>query len=533
MEKYIKPYLAAIGVCLFFFTTHLSAIVSVGTELEFEGFVKFQNILRTPKFKHAEAIMQRNTAQLEGKYYFLKDSQAFGLFNTGPIEEATLTVTGRGVYDSIYDVRSSYDKAFSKSDGRYGRTEASLREAFVDVVLPPVTLRLGRQQVVWGETDGFRALDVINPLDLSWHWSRESWEDIRIPLWMARGIYDIGKFAWFDESFVEGIWIPTDFRENNISTDPRKPWAFTGNGLNKTANAIVKEGLLLDLDTEMRNRRPNKKLTNGQAGVRFKAIWGEIDFSLNYFYGFSADTGIRVQRQLSQTIDDTFYTVKDIVNPRTHVLGFTANYSDERFTQSVLRMETTFTTGIPVKLSADAPITADPDRDQYDTARRTVVMIAADRPTWMRALNKTRTVFLSSQIFWRHYIDYNQYYRGMSTVKQATLNGQVVSGKYIAENTDRIDRDEFVMTFSASTAYGAAGLLKPSFLMAFDPRSTGAYNKFKVDYFWSDNILLRFQQHIYWRAFHNDPGPWGLGDIWGQTSENSRHETDLSIIFQF
>jgi hypothetical protein len=69
--------------------------------------------------------------------------------------------------------------------------------------------------------------------------------------------------------------------------------------------------------------------------------------------------------------------------------------------------------------------------------------------------------------------------------------------------------------------------------MAFDPRSTGAYNKFKVDYFWSDNILLRFQQHIYWRAFHNDPGPWGLGDIWGQTSENSRHETDLSIIFQF
>ncbi|MBT7563035.1 MAG: hypothetical protein HN616_11615, partial [Proteobacteria bacterium] len=98
MEKYIRPYLAIAGVCLFFFTTHLSAIVSVGTELEFEGFVKFQNILRTPKFKHAEAIMQRNTAQLEGKYYFLKDSQAFGLFNTGPIEEATLTVTGRGVY---------------------------------------------------------------------------------------------------------------------------------------------------------------------------------------------------------------------------------------------------------------------------------------------------------------------------------------------------------------------------------------------------------------------------------------------------
>jgi hypothetical protein len=533
MKVYMNSFLCLICFCSVFFTTQLYAIVSVGSELEFEGFVKFQNILRTPRFKNAEAIMQRNTAQLEGKYYFLKDSKAFGLFNTGPIEEASLTVTGRGVYDSIYDVRNSYDEAFGKADGRYGRTEASLREAFVDVVLPPVTLRLGRQQVVWGETDAFRALDVINPLDLSWHWSRESWEDIRIPLWMARGIYDIGKFSWFDESFIEAIWIPTDFRENNISTDPRKPWAFTGDGLNKTANSIVRDGSLFDLDVEMRNRRPNKKLTNGQAGVRFKAIWGEVDFSLNYFYGFSADTGIRVQSDLSRTVDNTFYVIKDIVNPRTHVLGFTANYSDERFTQSVLRMETTFTTGVPVKVAENGPLAADQDRDQYDTARRTVVMIGADRPTWIKSLNKTRTIFLSSQIFWRHYIDYNKSYRGMSTVRQANVDGLAVSGKYFSVNTDQIDRDEFVMTFSASTAYGAAGLLKPSFSMAFDPRSTGAYNNFKVDYFWSDNILLRFQQHIYWRAFNNDPGPWGLGDIWGQTSENSRHETDLSIIFQF
>ena len=51
--------------------SHLHAIVSLGDNVELEGTLKFQNILRTPKFKDAEAIMQRNTAQLESKYYCL------------------------------------------------------------------------------------------------------------------------------------------------------------------------------------------------------------------------------------------------------------------------------------------------------------------------------------------------------------------------------------------------------------------------------------------------------------------------------
>ena len=78
-------------------------IINITDDLELEGFVKTQNILRTPMFRDAEFIMQRNTAQLEGKYYFLRNSQAFGRFATGPLEEATLTLIGRGVYDSIYD----------------------------------------------------------------------------------------------------------------------------------------------------------------------------------------------------------------------------------------------------------------------------------------------------------------------------------------------------------------------------------------------------------------------------------------------
>ena len=194
------------------------AIVTINDDIELEGFVNLQNSLREPRFESTEFVMQRNTAQIEGKYYFLKDSTAFGRFNTGRLEEATLTIVGRGVYDSIYDIRGSFDDAFENDLSHPGEPEFKVREAFIDFLLPPFSLRIGRQQVVWGETDNFRALDVINPLDLTWHWSWESWEDIRIPLWMARGVYDIGKIGPFDESFFEqGIdHFPCRLRLHNL-----------------------------------------------------------------------------------------------------------------------------------------------------------------------------------------------------------------------------------------------------------------------------------------------------------------------------
>lgn len=491
-------------------------IVDVTDNLELEGFVKSKNIVRTPRFRDAEFIMQRNTAQLEGKYYFLRDSQAFGRFATGPLEEATFTFIGRGVYDSIYDVRDAYEAE---------RTlEFKVREAFVDLLLPPFTLRLGRQQVVWGETDNFRALDVINPLDLSWHSSREAWEDIRIPLWMARGTYDIGKIGPLEESFIEGIWIPADFRPNRIETNPRhRPWAFPGDEL---PNSVIIDGQLYDLDLNVQDRRPGKKLNNGQAGVRLKAIWGGVDFSLNYFYGYSASTGAKVRSDLSEIDGNTLHGVVEKVNPRSHVFGVTANYSEERYTQSVLRLEATLTTEVPVAIAPGAPLGIDSDQNQFDTVRRSVVMLGLDRPTWIRPLNNLRTFFISAQFFWRRYLDYSSSYLGIPSVRE------VAPGRFVRLNPDKLDRDEFVITFAASTSYGAAGLLQPRFAIAFDPRSTAGYTLLSLDYLWSEHIVFRAEQHIYWRLSGDDLGPWGLGDLWGAT-DKSRHETVFSVIFQF
>ena len=39
-----------------------SAIINVTDDVELEGFVKTQNIIRTPLFQDVEFVMQRNTA---------------------------------------------------------------------------------------------------------------------------------------------------------------------------------------------------------------------------------------------------------------------------------------------------------------------------------------------------------------------------------------------------------------------------------------------------------------------------------------
>jgi hypothetical protein len=98
--------------------------------LEIEGFVQAQTILRTPKFQGAKFILQRNTAQIEAKYHFLQEGQAFGWLSLGPLEDASLTMIGRGVYDSIYDIGDTYSDKFTHQEKMKRKFEYKLREVY-------------------------------------------------------------------------------------------------------------------------------------------------------------------------------------------------------------------------------------------------------------------------------------------------------------------------------------------------------------------------------------------------------------------
>ena len=83
-----------------------------------------------------------------------------------------------------------------------------LRELYVDTYVGEWSLRLGKQQVVWGTADGIKLLDIINPTDFR-ELSQNSMEDSRIPIWMINAERNIG-----DSSNIQ--FIVSQVEENKI-----------------------------------------------------------------------------------------------------------------------------------------------------------------------------------------------------------------------------------------------------------------------------------------------------------------------------
>ena len=75
-------------------------------------------------------------------------------------------------------------KALNAYDSNESYTQRDLlREAYVDMEQGNFSLRLGKQQVVWGTADGMKLLDAINPTDYS-EMAQNQMEDSRMPVWM-------------------------------------------------------------------------------------------------------------------------------------------------------------------------------------------------------------------------------------------------------------------------------------------------------------------------------------------------------------
>ena len=76
--------------------------------------------------------------------------------------------------------------------------------------------KIGKQQVVWGRTDLFRVLDVINPVDYSRNNIYDELSDIRIPMWMVQAEYRMGASESMQDRNFQIVWNFDKFRANNL-----------------------------------------------------------------------------------------------------------------------------------------------------------------------------------------------------------------------------------------------------------------------------------------------------------------------------
>lgn len=148
------------------------------------------------------------------------------------------------------------------------------RQVTLEGKVGSVDLRLGLQQIVWGESDGLRVLDVINPLDYR-EFILEDFLDSRRPLWAARidaplakGSLQLILAPYFAPGRLPG---PQDEFGLGVSF---------GAGLIGAATQVPAEVEALP------SVRPAYRLSSSQFGARYRRSIGEWDVTANYFYGW-------------------------------------------------------------------------------------------------------------------------------------------------------------------------------------------------------------------------------------------------------
>ncbi|MBI3615866.1 MAG: hypothetical protein HY211_05045 [Candidatus Omnitrophica bacterium] len=112
-------------------------------------------------------------------------------------DDLRFKATERATYDPVYDLTHTFPNS-ARSDQR---VEAEFRDTYLDYSKGPFDLRLGKQQIVWGEAVGLFFADVVNAKDLR-EYVLPDFDLIRIPDWAADLEYSR------ENAHLEFVWIP-------------------------------------------------------------------------------------------------------------------------------------------------------------------------------------------------------------------------------------------------------------------------------------------------------------------------------------
>jgi len=181
--------------------------------LLFTGLTLFFATL-TPATSHAETSVN---AFIETEFAYGLDKPSWRKAETIIDLEIEGSVTSNIDYTLVPRVRIDFDNNLSNYDSRpfnfsswNGPLEndhyivAELFEGYVEFDVGESHWTLGKQQVVWGEADGIKLLDIINPQDLR-EINLDNFEDSRIPTWMINTEFYL---PIFEESSLQVVLIP-------------------------------------------------------------------------------------------------------------------------------------------------------------------------------------------------------------------------------------------------------------------------------------------------------------------------------------
>jgi hypothetical protein len=315
---------------------------------------------------------------------------------------------------------------------RLARQRHRLFYAYVDVEKGPAFLRIGRQVLAWGETDIFRLLDNINPLDDGFGGFFIALDERRVPLDMVRGSWNFGSFGPFADTFLEGFVAQGDKIAQKPGIPDGSPWS---------PGAIAYPNPVLARDIEV----PDTLDVRG--GARIVSTVRDVTLSFAHYYTYFDIPGVYfvlpgVPRGGTTNTPSFTNPIKAVAeHPRVQVTGASATFPIEKI-YGIFRSEFAFFRGEPMNRqgrgnardniagqgSAGAARLRAWNNTEgglnpfvyprfLDLARQNPVFghvlrrdtinasIGLDVNRYIRWLNPQQTFFITTQLFYKHVID--------------------------------------------------------------------------------------------------------------------------------
>ncbi len=308
-------------------------------------------LVKENKNKHTGALMAfENTMNLKGLYRLIPGklevfARIYLLFDSVYNMENDIGWDRQGMLPGSinWGPKSGDPRRRYRDDFHNPRTEDILREFYVDYHSTDWEIRLGKQMIVWGEIDGFRLLDLVNPFDLR-QFILDDYEDSRMPQWGidAKWRFWPGK----PNRNLEFVFLP-NWRSNYLMVEGSQ-WevdelkVFRG-GTNAFRYFDALLGPLYSF--ELNDEKPANTLGNASYGLRYKDILqtkhGALAYTFSYFYtldynftpfvrGWSPVFGFGSTNGRSPAGFPGFInapTRVDLEYRRRHILGSTFNYT--------------------------------------------------------------------------------------------------------------------------------------------------------------------------------------------------------------
>ena len=228
---------------------------------------------------------------LEGKYTFS--------------ESASLRVVTRGYYDTVFAATDRYPDNVRRNQ----EYELELREGILALSHGDFDVRLGRQQIVWGEAISTFVTDVVNPKDFR-EFVLPDFTELRVPIVALDAQWRLAQNVT-----LEGVWTP-DTMHNRL---PKKGAEFQFQTVEyRFQNPVVR---LPDDQDEF-------SVARSEGGLRLSVLRQGWDVSLIY-YDQADKTPVLFQRRVPDTPPRPYQIALEPQHPRLHIAGATVAKSFE------------------------------------------------------------------------------------------------------------------------------------------------------------------------------------------------------------